>query len=90
MRCPICNLELKDSMIVLNVDKKGIKELHLANAHTHNLLHDLIDLVHAMAFHHKELQKDIPFGDMAVELSKYATEIFHAEREEWEGEKDES
>ena len=86
MICPICKFELKDSMIVLNLTKKGIKEFHLANAHTHNLLHDLIDLVHAMAFHHRTLKEAIPFGDMAVELSKYATEIFHAETEEWEGE----
>jgi len=87
MKCPICDLELKDSMIVLNLDKKGVKEFHLANAHTHNLLHDLVEFVDSLAFHHQAFGRNISFGDRAVELNKYAKQIEQAETEEWEGEK---
>jgi len=86
MICPLCKLELKDSMIVLNLDKKGIKEFHLANAHTYNLLHDLIALVNTMAFHYQGLKKNIPFGEEAVELNTRANEIKYAATEKWEGE----
>lgn len=88
MICPICKLELKDSMIVLNLTKKGIKEFHLANAHTYNLQHDLVELVSNMTFHYQGLRRDLPFGDIAVELNNYANEIKRAETEEWEGESD--
>lgn len=88
MICPICKLELKHSMMVLGLTRSEIKKFHLANAHTHNLLHDLVALVDNMAFHHRELQNGIMFGDRAVELNKYAKEIFYAETDEWEGESD--
>jgi hypothetical protein len=86
MICPICNLELESSRKVLGLTHKGIKEFHLANAHTYNLLHDLVNLVNNMSFHHRELGKNIPFGDVAVVLNKYAKEIQQAETEKWEGE----
>jgi len=87
MKCPICDLELKDSMKVLGFKSGVMKTFHLQNAHTHNLLHDLVALVSNMSFHHRELGKNIPFGETAVELNKYAKQIEQAETEEWEGEK---
>jgi hypothetical protein len=89
MICPICKLELKDSMIVLNLNKKGIKEFHLRNAHFSNLTTDLLGLVSNMSWRHRELGQRIPFGNDAVELHKSAMEINHAEIEEWEGENEE-
>ena len=90
MICPICKLELKYSMIVLNLDKKGVKEFHLRHAHFSNLTIDLLELVSDMSWKHRILGQRIPFGDDAVRLHKYAREINQAEIEEWEGEKDES
>jgi hypothetical protein len=88
MICPICKLELKDSMIVLNLNRKGIKEFHLRNAHFYHLTSDLLRLAADMSWRHRELGQKIPFGDDAVELHKRAMEINQAEREEWEGEYD--
>ena len=86
MICPICNLELKDSMVVLNLNKKGIKEFHLKHAHFHHLTNDLLKLVSNMSWRHRELGQSIPFGDAAVELHQRAREILYSETEEWEGE----
>jgi len=90
MKCPICNLELKDSMIVLNLTKNGIKKFHLKHVHFNNLVTDLLGLASNMSWRHRELGQHIPFGDDAVRLHKYAREINQAEIEDWEGEKDES
>ena len=90
MICPICKLELKYSMIVLNLDKKGIKEFHLRVSHFTHLTTDLLGLASNMSWRHRELGQSSPFGDDAVELHKRAMEINQAEIEEWEGENDES
>jgi hypothetical protein len=90
MICPICKLELKDSMKVLGLTPKGIKEFHLRNAHFSNLVTDILGLVSNISWRHRELGKTMPFGDDAVELHKRALEINRAESEEWEGENERS
>jgi len=86
MKCPICSLELENSMRVLNLNKAGIKEFHLRVAHEGNLMTDLLGLVANMSWRHRELGNKIPFGDDAVDLHKRALEITYAEQEKWEGE----
>jgi len=86
MICPLCNLELKHSMIVLNLNEKGIKEFHLQHAHKQHLMNDALELIRNLASAHKDSERGIPFGDTAVELQTYAHEIALAETEKWEGE----
>jgi hypothetical protein len=87
MICPICNLELENSMKVLGFKPGVMKTFHLQHAHFSNLTTDLLGLAANMSWRHRELGQHIPFGDDAVELHTRAMEIQRAEIEEWEGEK---
>jgi len=87
MICPICKLELKDSMIVLNLNAAGIKEFHLRFAHYENFMAECYSMLSAMSWKHRELKQSIAFGEEAVKLYKLAGEIHDAELVKWDGEK---